>query len=123
LGTKSLLSRAKPVTAIFAGNDSTAHGVYKALRDSNLRVPDDISVAGCDDTVGEWLFPSLTTIREFPEHLGKQMVELILRRSGNPSREAQSVTLPTELIKRDSCRRISPAEQPVRDRMSQTATL
>ncbi len=123
LGTKSLLSRAKPVTAIFAGNDSTAHGVYKALRDSNLRVPDDISVAGCDDTVGEWLFPSLTTIREFPEHLGKQMVELILRRIANPSLEAQSVTLPTELIKRDSCRRISPAEQAGRDRLSQTATL
>ena len=89
LRTKSLLSRAEPVTAIFAGNDSTAHGVYKALRDSGLRVPDDISVAGCDDTVGEWLFPGLTTIREFPEHLGKQMVELILRRIEDPSLEAE----------------------------------
>lgn len=118
LGTKSLLSRAEPVTAIFAGNDSTAHGVYKALRDSGLRVPDDISVAGCDDTVGEWLFPGLTTIREFPEHLGKQMVELILRRIANPSLESQSVTLPTELIKRDSCRRISPAH----DRAARAAT-
>lgn len=52
LGTKSLPARAEPVTAIFAGNDSAAHGVYKALRDSGLRIPEDISVAGCDDTVG-----------------------------------------------------------------------
>ena len=112
LGTKSLLVRGEPVTAIFAGNDSTARGVYKALRDSGLSVPDDISVVGCDDTVGEWLFPGLTTIREFPEHLGKQMVELILRRIANPALEPQNVTVPTELIKRDSCRRVASSEEP-----------
>jgi DNA-binding LacI/PurR family transcriptional regulator len=52
LGTKSLLAHAEPVTLIFAGNDSVAHGVYKALRDNGLRIPEDISVAGCDDMVG-----------------------------------------------------------------------
>lgn len=106
LGTKSLLARAEPVTAIFAGNDSAAHGVYKALRDSGLSIPDDISVAGCDDTVGGWLYPGLTTIREFPEQLGKQMVELVLNRIAKPSLEPQRITLPTELIKRESCRQI-----------------
>jgi DNA-binding LacI/PurR family transcriptional regulator len=110
LGTKSLLARGEPVTAIFAGNDSTAHGVYKGLRDSGLSIPDDISVVGCDDTVGEWLYPGLTTIREFPEQLGKQMVELILRRIANPALEPQHIVVPTELIKRDSCRRISATE-------------
>jgi DNA-binding LacI/PurR family transcriptional regulator len=119
LGTKSLLARGEPVTAIFAGNDSTAHGVYKGLRDSGLRIPDDISVAGCDDTVGEWLYPGLTTIREFPEQLGKQMVELILRRIANPSLEPQQITVPTELIKRDSCRRISATEDGALERALQ----
>jgi DNA-binding LacI/PurR family transcriptional regulator len=104
LGTKSLLARGEPVTAILAGNDTTAHGVYKALRDSGLEIPDDVSVAGCDDTVGMWLYPRLTTIREFPEQLGKQMVELILNRIANPAQAPQRITLPTELIKRDSCR-------------------
>ncbi len=106
LGTKSLLSKGEPVTAIFAGNDPTAHGVYKALRDSGLSVPDDVSVVGCDDTVGSWLYPTLTTIREFPEQLGKQMVELLLNRIANPGRDSEQITLPTELIKRDSCRAI-----------------
>jgi DNA-binding LacI/PurR family transcriptional regulator len=119
LGTKSLLARGEPVTAIFAGNDSTAHGVYKGLRDSGLRIPDDISVAGCDDTVGEWLYPGLTTIREFPEQLGKQMVELILRRIANPSLEPQRITVPTELIKRDSCRRTSATEDVTLERTLQ----
>jgi DNA-binding LacI/PurR family transcriptional regulator len=60
-------------------------------------------VVGCDDTVGDWLYPGLTSIREFPEHLGKQMVELILSRIAKPGLEPRLVTIPTELIKRDSC--------------------
>jgi DNA-binding LacI/PurR family transcriptional regulator len=110
LGTKSLLARGEPLSAIFAGNDQTAHGVYKALRDSGLRIPDDVSVAGCDDTIGAWLYPSLTTIREFPEQLGKQMVEMILNRIARPDQAPQRVTFPTEFIKRDSCRSISPSQ-------------
>jgi DNA-binding LacI/PurR family transcriptional regulator len=109
LGTKSLLARGGPITAIFAGNDQTAHGVYRAVRDSGLQIPDDISIAGCDDTVGAWLYPGLTTIREFPEQLGKHMVEMILSRIAKPDQPPQRVTIPTEFIKRDSCRPIDPS--------------
>jgi DNA-binding LacI/PurR family transcriptional regulator len=80
------------------------------LRDSGLNIPDDVSVVGCDDTVGSWLYPALTTIREFPEQLGKQMVELLLSRIANPDQEPQRVTVPTELIKRDSCRALRPSD-------------
>jgi DNA-binding LacI/PurR family transcriptional regulator len=52
------------------------------------------------------LYPALTTIREFPEQLGKQMVELLLRRISEPLLPPQSVTIPTEFIKRDSCKSI-----------------
>jgi DNA-binding LacI/PurR family transcriptional regulator len=108
LGTKYLLSQGQPVTAIFAGNDLTAHGVYRGLRDSGLKIPDDISVVGCGDTVGMWLYPGLSTVRAFPEQLGKQMVELLLNRIAKPGLEPQRLTLPTELIKRDSCRQLLP---------------
>jgi DNA-binding LacI/PurR family transcriptional regulator len=104
LGTKSLLARDESVTAIVAGNDQCAHGVYKALRDRGLKVPNDISVVGCDDTVGSWLSPALSTTREFPELIGKQMVELALNRIADPGHPPQRVTVPTEFIKRDSCR-------------------
>jgi DNA-binding LacI/PurR family transcriptional regulator len=104
LGAKSLLTRNDMVSAILAGNDHIARGVYKGLRDSGLRIPDDISVAGCDDTIGGWLYPRLTTVREFPEQIGKQMAEMILNRIADPTLPPQSVTIPTELIKRDSCR-------------------
>jgi DNA-binding LacI/PurR family transcriptional regulator len=70
-----------------------------------------MSVAGYDDTVGLWLHPGLTTIHEFPEQLGKQMVEMILNRIVRPDDPPQRVTLPTEFIKRDSCRPISASQE------------
>jgi DNA-binding LacI/PurR family transcriptional regulator len=103
LGTKSLLARGEKVTAIVAGNDPTAGGVYKALRDKGISVPEEISVVGCDDTVGMWLYPALTTTREFPEQLGKNLVELVLNRIANPDQDRQLVTVPTEFIRRESC--------------------
>jgi len=121
LGTKALLASQEPVTAIFSGNDPSAHGVYKALRDSGLRIPDDISVAGCNDTVGGWLYPGLTTIREFPEQLGKSMVELLLKRISDPRGAPQAITIPTELIKRDSCRALSQPTESLPPRIGQLA--
>lgn len=118
LGAKSLLAHDKSVTAIFAGTDATAHGVYKGLRDSGLSIPDDISVVGCDDTLGACLYPGLTTIKEFPEQIGKHMVELLLNRIANPGLEPQSVTIPTELIKRESCRRVNSPRQAASGRSS-----
>ena len=103
LGTKSLLARDESVTAILAGNDTTAYGVYKALRDKGLNIPKDISVAGCGDTIGTWLYPALSSVREFPELIGKQLVESVLNRIAKPDQPPQRLTVPTEFIKRDSC--------------------
>jgi DNA-binding LacI/PurR family transcriptional regulator len=107
LVTKSLLARREAGTAIFAGNDHNAHGVYKVSRDRGLRIPEDISVRGCDDTVGAWLCPGLTTIRDFPEQLGRQIVKVIFNRIAKPAQSSQHSTIPTELVKRDSCHSIS----------------
>jgi DNA-binding LacI/PurR family transcriptional regulator len=123
LGTKSLLARHKNITAILAGDDPTAHGVYKALRDSGLRIPEDISVCGCNDTVGSWGHPPLTTIREFPEQLGKQLAEVVLKRIEFSSVDPQRVTVPTELIKRDSCRPILVAPELAVAKVTAAATI
>lgn len=108
LATKSLLARNQPVTAILAGNDFTAHGAYKALREKGLRVPHDVSVIGCDDTVSTLLTPALSTTREFPEQIGRRMVDLALGRIMKPGQGPQSITIPTEFVCRESC---APAER------------
>lgn len=112
LATKSILGRGVPVTAIFAGTDPAARGVYKALADCQMRIPEDVSVVGCNDTEGHLLQPQLTTIREFPEQLGKQLVNLVVNRLAQPELPPQHVTIPIEIVKRESCR---PPREPQRD--------
>jgi DNA-binding LacI/PurR family transcriptional regulator len=103
LAAKSILGRGEAVTAIFAGTDDTAQGAYKALRDCGLRIPDDVSVVGCNESYGAVLHPPLTTIREFPAQLGRTMADLVLNRIANPELPPQQVTIPSELVKRGSC--------------------
>lgn len=103
LATKSILSGERKISAIFAGTDPTARGVYKAAGDLRLRIPQDVSVVSCNNTYGAWLNPPLTSIREYPEQLGKRLVELALSRIAQPDRPSQQVTVPTELVKRESC--------------------
>src|SRR6185437_8428193 len=60
-----LLSLPEPPTAIFAGNDQQAFGVYEAARQRGLRIPQDLSVVGLDDLpVARWASPPLTTVRQ-----------------------------------------------------------
>lgn len=103
LGTKSIVSRSEAVTAIFAGTDKIAAGVYRAAADCGLSIPNDLTVTGCNDTCGDVLQPRLTTVREFPEQLGKRLVELCLSRLEQPDLPSRRVTIPTGLVKRESC--------------------
>ncbi len=103
LGAKAILSRGEPVTAIFAGTDMVAEGVYTALADYRLRVPQDISVVGCNDTISAILRPALTTIREFPEQLGKQLAEMAIGQVARTAPVPYRVIIPTEIAKRESC--------------------
>lgn len=112
VATKLLLQRSDPVTAIFAGDDAAARGAYKAVKDSGLSIPEDISIVGFNDTAeASALHPPLTSVRVFPEQIGKQLAELLLRRIARPDLPSQLTTLPTQLVRRESCSSL-PAGQP-----------
>lgn len=106
LAVKSLLASGERPTALFVGTDQTASGVYQALQESGIRIPDDISVAGFNDTIGEVLHPGLTTVREFPKELGEHLAEFTLRRIHEPDIPPQQLVMPTELIRRESVRQV-----------------
>lgn len=104
VATKLVLQRSEPVTAIFAGDDAAARGAYKAVKDSGLSIPDDISIVGFNDTTeASALHPPLTSVRVFPEQIGKQLAELLLKRIARPDLPALLTTLPTQLVRRESC--------------------
>jgi DNA-binding LacI/PurR family transcriptional regulator len=104
LATKSILDKGEPVTAICAGNDHIAQGVYDALRDRGVKVGEQISVTGFNDTLeAVVLHPTLTTVRVHSEQIGRQLAELLLRQIEGKSPAPETVTIPARLIKRDSC--------------------
>jgi len=104
LAAKSILDKGDPVTAIIAGNDHIAQGVYDALRDRGVKVGEQISVAGFNDTLeAVVLHPTLTTVRVHSEQIGRQLAELLLRQIEGRSPVLETVTIPARLIKRDSC--------------------
>lgn len=102
LAAKSILASREPVTAIFAGSDEAAGGVYAALREAGLAVPHDISVVGFNDSAAALLHPALTSVREFPEKLGCHLTEFTVNRIRCPALPAQQLTIPTQLVIRTS---------------------
>ena len=94
-------------SAIFCANDETAIGAMKALREADLRVPEDVSLDGFDDIdMLKYLTPALTTVRVNKEALGATAVKSLLARATDL--EAVSVTsvLEVELIERASVLRL-----------------
>ncbi len=109
LVTKSILKSGEPMTALFAGDDAVARGSYKAVHEVGLRIPEDISVIGFNDTEASALHPSLTSVRVFTEQMGRGMAALAFERLGRPDLPAEVITIPTQLVKRESCRMIQSA--------------
>jgi LacI family transcriptional regulator len=108
--TRELLALANPPTAIFASNDVSAFGVMDAVRDVGLRVPDDISIVGFDDTPdAQTSNPALTTVRQPMREMGARATRMLLARIAGEDPQPPRIELPTELIIRDTCRPTSSA--------------
>ncbi|TNC22409.1 LacI family DNA-binding transcriptional regulator [Amycolatopsis alkalitolerans] len=107
MGTR-LLAADNPPTAIFAGNDAAALGVMEAARRRGLRVPEDLSVIGFDDTVlAERATPALTTVRQPLQDMGRVALRTLLRLADGESLDSHHVELATNLVVRGSTAPIS----------------
>ncbi|MGY2050323.1 LacI family DNA-binding transcriptional regulator [Methylobacterium sp. JK268] len=100
---RQLLARPQPPTAIFAANDVSAAGAVAAAREAGLRVPDDLSVMGFDDTpLAGQLHPTLTTIRQPMREMARAAVNLLLAMIAGIEPPTHRIVLPTELVARQS---------------------
>ncbi len=102
--TSTLLNLPDPPTAIFAGNDAQAAGVYQALYQHNVRIPDAMSVIGFDDVMySAQMSPPLTTIRQPLAEMGKMAANMLLRLISGLPLDSNHVELSTSLVVRQSC--------------------
>jgi LacI family transcriptional regulator len=107
--TKRLLSLKKRPTAIFTGNDVSAVGALSAIRECGLRVPEDISLIGCDDIpLARQVYPKLTTIRHPLAQMSRAAVNMLVAMISGFEPPTDKILFPPELIVRDST--TAPAE-------------
>jgi DNA-binding LacI/PurR family transcriptional regulator len=113
---RRLLAKHEPFTAIFAFNDISAIGAIRALREKELRVPEDVSVVGFDDIQSAaYQNPGLTTVRQPLRKMGKIAAETVLRgitrgdrdhtadRTGDHNADhPRQITVEPELVVRES---------------------
>lgn len=102
--TCALLDLPEPPTAIFAGSDTQAMGVYSALRARGLSVPESMSVIGFDDVpISSIVTPALTTVRQPLFEMGRVATTMLLRLISEEPLDSMRVELTTTLVVRDSC--------------------
>jgi LacI family transcriptional regulator len=103
-----LLEDAADATAVFCANDMVALGVLKQLSERGIRVPEDLSIVGYDDSYfASLLFPALTTVRQQPFLMGQRAAQLVMDDDGGS--EPISIVFHPELVPRQSVRAVDSA--------------
>jgi LacI family transcriptional regulator len=102
-GGAALLDLPQAPTAVFAGSDEMALGVVEAARERGLRIPEDLSIVGFDDTLlARMASPPLTTVRQPLREMGQVAVRTALRLVAGETIESHHVELATQLVVRSS---------------------
>lgn len=101
---KRLINLAEPPDAIFTSNALLSAGAYRALKESKVKIPDDIGFASFDETTWTTLVdPPITVIAQPTYEIGQTASDLLLKRIDDPTRPTREVILKGQLIVRQSC--------------------
>lgn len=121
--TEGLPESGEPITAIVAYNDHVAHGVLRAARELKMSVPEEISVIGFDNSIGQYLWPALCSYDPHLYSTGEQAALLLadlLRGEPPEGGEPRRVMIPLDYVCRDTCapapRQTSAPSEPSSDR-------
>ena len=102
-----ILSRRPRPTAVVAGNDEIAYGLWRSLCQRGVKVPDQISLVGFDDREEAVLMdPPLSTVRVHKEEIGETCMKMLLERLHHPQMGFSQRVLPTEFVMRGSVRQL-----------------
>jgi len=98
-----ILSQAQIPTAIMCANDLTAIGALRTAHEKGLRIPDDLSIAGCDDIeMSDVVYPPLTTLRISRREYAHMLFEALQKAGEDLTRPGQQFHLPLQLVVRKS---------------------
>ncbi|MCY9665812.1 LacI family transcriptional regulator [Paenibacillus alginolyticus] len=99
LASEQLLKVPSPPTAIFASTEALAIGAIKRVRELGLRLPEDISIVGFDNTMfGQMFDPQITTIAQPIYDMGQKVMELLIEEINEPKKVKQRIVMTPELV-------------------------
>lgn len=100
---RRLLASCPEITALFCHTDWMAAGAYRAVREANLRLPDDVSVVGYDDLpICRFLEPPLASVRQPSQGLGQLVAQLVINAIEHKEPFRQDMLIPAQLMVRES---------------------
>lgn len=98
--TKKLLEMSKPPDAIFANNDPLAMGAMMAIKESGLKIPDDIAIVGFSNWFfGELMEPSLTTVDQPGFEMGQEAARLLIKQIEMKEKDLEDYKPETKILK------------------------
>ncbi|MBY8913784.1 LacI family transcriptional regulator [Bacillus sp. YC2] len=104
---EKLMSLQSPPSAVFCSNDDMAIGAMNAIFAIGMQVPKDISIIGFDDIgISQYMTPRLSTVKRPVENISKLGAEKILALIADPSMAAEKIYENTEVMIRDSVRKL-----------------
>jgi LacI family xylobiose transport system transcriptional regulator len=107
----ALLRLPEPPTAVFAGSDLQALGVYEAARELGVHIPGDLSVVGYDDLpMARWVGPPLTTIHQPLAEMAEMAARMVIGMSRGTTPATLRLDLATSLVVRQSTAPPDPGE-------------
>lgn len=99
---KRIFEEDKKPSAILVAADILSVGVLQYMYDRGIRVPEDISVIGHDDTVSEYLAPPLTTVRLPIEDMAVEAINMIMARKNDKYNNARCISISPKIVERRS---------------------
>ena len=100
-----LVTAGNPPTAVFASNDWMALGLMHRLAEERIRVPDNLSIIGCDDIhmAGE-VSPGLATFKWDMDFIVRELINVIDAETLSKSTSHKRILLPARFVARQSLR-------------------
>lgn len=105
---KRLLALPQPPDAVFCGNDTSALAMMVYLKKIGIKIPQDFGLIGfSDEPFSEVVTPSISTLKQPSFEMGVKAAELLIQEIESKNRLAEhlTITMPTELVQRESSSR------------------